>query len=41
MKGWLLIETLLALLAGNALAWFVVAQGWPKRGLLANPRAYE
>ena len=30
MKGWLLIETLLVLLVANALAWFVVAMGWPK-----------
>jgi len=30
MKGWLLIETLLVLLVGNAIAWFIVAQGWPK-----------
>jgi len=29
MKGWLLIETLLVLLVANALAWFVIAQGWP------------
>jgi len=29
MKGWLLIETLLVLLVANALAWFVVAMGWP------------
>ena len=25
MKGWLLVETLLALLVANALVWFVVA----------------
>ena len=30
MKGWLLIETLLALLLTNAIVWFVVAMGWPK-----------
>jgi len=30
MKGWLLVETLLVLLVANALAWFVIAQGWPK-----------
>jgi len=29
MKGWLLIETLLVLLVANAIAWFVIAQGWP------------
>jgi len=29
MKGWLLIETLLVLLVANALAWFMVAVGWP------------
>jgi hypothetical protein len=28
MKGWLLIETLLVLLVGNALVRFVVAMGW-------------
>lgn len=30
MKGWLLIETLLVLLVANALAWSVVAMGWPQ-----------
>jgi hypothetical protein len=29
MRGWLLIETLLVLLVANALAWFIIAQGWP------------
>jgi len=29
MKGWLVIETLLVLLVANALAWFMVAMGWP------------
>jgi hypothetical protein len=29
MRGWLLIETLLVLLLANAIAWFVIAQGWP------------
>jgi hypothetical protein len=30
MRGWLLIETLLVLLVANAIAWLVVATGWPK-----------
>ena len=30
MRGWLLIETLRALLVANAIVWFVIAQGWPK-----------
>jgi hypothetical protein len=29
MKGWLLIETPLVLLAANAVVWFVIAEGWP------------
>lgn len=29
MKGWLLIEILLVLLVGNAIVWFIIAQGWP------------
>jgi len=30
MRGWLLVLTLVNLLLANALAWFMVAMGWPK-----------
>jgi hypothetical protein len=29
VRGWLIVLTLVNLILANAIAWFVIAQGWP------------
>jgi len=45
MNGWLLVLTLANLALANAMVWFAIAQGWPKRlprgPLMVSPSNHE